>query len=778
MRQKSLASVLILIAAGFAAHLATCFASPAMSSPGISPATAAAGGDLASYRGSSGHIQLSPPHVAKGPEIDGRLDDEAWRQAAVLDSFTQNRPIEGVPDTLGTNCLVMYDDQNLYVGFRVVDDPKRVQAPVVPRDQVWQGDWVGVSIDTYHDRQRSMFICSSPIGIQMDGVDREGGDSEMAPDFQYTSRGRVTAEGYEVEMAIPFKSLRFPNHNPVTFGFNAIRDIKRNGAHLYWAPVKRDINSYHTQIGTLDNISGVRPGRDIQVNPTVTGTQLGVRKPGGISYDDPRSRLGLGLKYGITSNLIADVAVTPDFSQVEADAGVADVNERFAIFFAEKRPFFLEGSDFFATPIGLVYTRRIADPLYGLKLTGKTGRTTIGLLQASDRLAGEGIPTLPDGANPYFDHDASFTIARFKRDVLKNSNVGVMIASRDHRDASNRVAAVDGRFTWRDKYSLDFQAIQSWTRDPDLSGAIANLSPADQAALDPGLSNLTGGERQGTAYQVTFGRDTRPLNTGFEVRGVTPSFAADMGFIPRHDITRFSGWIRPHIWSKGKNWYNSIHFPFYYERIYDYGASHLTDETFSQVAEVDLPLNSEIGMEMVQRFIGFEGQEFPNIHRMAMWINTERFRTVRGGLTYVYGDQVVFAEAVAGHDRYYEVWSDLRFSSQLDGSFNLADRMVWRGDGTRFAEAVIPRMRLSYQFSKELALRWITELQSRRRYDATGALVSDTRTLNPDVLMSYVLRPGTVVYLGYGSFLDGQEVGALKPRQNSVFTKVSYLWQL
>ena len=177
--------------------------------------------------GASGETRFSPPRVAKGPEVDGVLDDQVWSQAAVLRSFTHTRPVEGVPDSLGTVALVLYDDRNLYVAFHAGDDPRKVQAPVVPRDQIGQGDWVGVSIDTYHDHQRSFFLCSNPLGIQMDGIDQEGRDSDMAPDFQYTSRGRVTADGYDVEMAIPFKTLRFipSDHVDVRLSGDSRREV-------------------------------------------------------------------------------------------------------------------------------------------------------------------------------------------------------------------------------------------------------------------------------------------------------------------------------------------------------------------------------------------------------------------------------------------------------------------------------------------------------------------------------------------------------------------------
>jgi hypothetical protein len=728
---------------------------------------------------SAGNLRFSPPRIDEAPAIDGVLDDAVWAQAAALDSFTHGRPVEGVRDSLGTVALVAYDDKNLYVAFHAKDAPDKVQAPVVPRDQVGQGDWVGVSIDTYNDQQRSFFLCANPLGIQMDGVDQEGRDSDMAPDFQYTSKGRVTADGYEVEMAIPFTTLRFQPGEQVTFGFQAIRDIKRDGTHMYWAPISRNVNSYHSQLGSLQGLTNVRPGRNLQLNPTHTTTTLGLRGADGMSYEDPRGRFGLGAKVGITSNLIADVAMTPDFSQVEADAGVVDINERFAIFFAEKRPFFLEGSDIFNSPIQLVYTRRIVDPLYGGKLTGKVGRTSIGILNAADRSAGAGLDGLPNHVNPYLDREAIYSIARFKQDVFKNSYVGLTLGDRTQSDQFNRGLSVDGRLRWMDKYSFTFQGAHSWARDKNFTTALDVLTPEDRANVPGSIAAQKGRSFEGNTYFAELARDTRPLNLGANVFGYSPEFAADMGFIRRTNLLGVSGWVRPHVWGKEKQWFTGIHFPMYYERDYTYDGETKTDEVVSLVQEVVFPKQSWIGMEHVYRYIRHNGVEFDDIYRHAIWAGSERFRTLRAGGLYVWGEQVVFGETLRGRDERWELWADFRFGSQFDGGLFLRGSTVWRGDkDSRFANVFIPRLRMSYQFNKELSLRVITELVDRKSYDVSDDLVGRTQNLVPDVLMSYYVRPGTVVYLGYGSVLDGQETDDLRPAQNSLFTKVSYLWQL
>ncbi len=740
-----------------------------------------AGGALASgpFSGSRGHIRLSPPRVERAPRLDGILEPGEWDHAAVLDSFTNSRPVEGVRDTLGTVAYVMYDDQNLYVGFRCLDDPRKVQAPVVPRDQVWQGDWVGVSIDTYNDKQRAFFLCSNPIGIQMDGVDQEGSDSDMAPDFQFTTRGHVHDRGYDVEMAIPFRTLRFTPGEHVTFGFQAIRDVKRNGTHAYWAPVTRNVNSYFVQMGALEGLRGVRPGRNLQLNPEHTTTTLGQRLPGGLSYEEPRGRFGLGAKYGITSNLIADVAVTPDFSQVEADAGVVDVNSRFAIFFPEKRPFFLEGADLFSTPINLVYTRRIVDPLYGGKLTGKLGRTSVGVLTAADRSSGEGVATLPNEFNPYLDRDAQFSILRVRQDVLKNSYVGLLGGQRVLRDQYNRGAGLDGRFKWGGKYGFDWQGVQSWSRDRNYEGAIARLDAGQLAALDPQVASRRGQYRSGNAWSGRLSRDTRRLNLRLRGTGVAPDFAADMGFVDRKDQMSWEAVAIPRLPGKAGDWYNELRSVMVYERVHNYSGSRFTDEAYSVVLEGDFHRASWAGHETNKRMYRLGGAEFRDIYRHAFWGGTNGWRGVRPWAVFVWGDQVVFEEAVRGRDMRAELGGDLRFSPQFDGEFSVRLSRVWRDQNdSRFAEQLIPRVRVSYQFSRELALRWITEMRVRRRYDVNEVKVSETHRLTPDVLLSYYVRPGTVMYVGYGAFLQGPDTEALRPERSSVFTKLSYLWQM
>lgn len=764
------------------ALLAIAAAAVAAEPPVPPPAGEAASAGARVYVGARGDIHVRIPRAPGAPVLDGVVDPEEWRAAARLDSFTHYEPVEGVRDTAGTECLVMYDTRNLYVAFRAQDDPARVQAPVVARDEIWQGDWVGMSLDTYRDLQRSMFLCSNARGIQMDGVDTESGESDLAPDFLYASRGRRTAQGFEVEMAIPFTTLRFRPADSLTMGFNPIRDIKRNGVHMYFSPITRQKQGYHGQIGTLQGMTGVHPGRNLKINPTLTGTRAGVRDGGTFAYED-ETRAGLNLKYGVTSNLIADVAITPDFSQVESDAAVVNINERFAIFFEEKRPFFLESRDLFSTPVDLVYTRRIVDPLYGGKLTGKVAHTGVGVLQAMDRSAGEPIPTLPDRANPYLDEDARFDIVRLRQDVLKGSHVGVLLADRRHGDAWNRVAGLDTRLALGAHWEVRAQGVLSATRDRDLGGAIATLDSSEAAGLDPKLRGLTGARHDGNAVMLSAERSTRSSSVEVRLEDWSRRFDAQMGFIPRTDFIGYAIEQTQHRYSTGRAWWQKLDWWTEYERTDAHGEAHhfgaRLDEELSAGSELRLPDNVWFGAFYARVYTLHAGAAFPDQDRFSLWFGSERWRTLRFGLDSDFGENVVFEEGVPGRFVSGEAWVDWRITDRVDGRLTLNGSVVERrADHSRFADALIPRSRLTVQFTPALSLRWIAQLEAERRYDTAGAPAAREIRATNDLLATYYVRPGTAVYLGYGALGEGDAVDTVREARNQVFVKLSYLFQI
>jgi hypothetical protein len=754
--------------------------------PGL-PAVAGESGSVLpsepAYRGSAREIRLTPPRTEHPPRIDGALDDPEWQHAAVLDSFVMSYPIEEQPDTLGTRAFVMYDRHYLYVGVRCLD-VATVDAPLTARDHADEGDYIGVGIDTYFDRRRSMVFCANARGVQSDGTDADDNGYDAAPDFQYQSRGRLIAggRGYEVEMAIPFRSLRFTPRDTLSFGFNIARAVHRSDASYFFAPLTDNIPSRHSQFGVLENLSGVRPGRDIQINPSYTSLSTASRDADGLAYGATEDRLGVGLKVGLTSGLIADATVNPDFSQVEADAAVVDINQRFAIFFPEKRPFFLEGSDIFKSPLQVVYTRRIADPAYGVKLTGKAGRTSIGVLNAMDRSAGDPVPTLPNAANPYYGTDAAYTIARFKQDVLGEDYVGVLSGVREQGDSYNRGLGFDGRAILFKHTTLTGQLMGSSDRERDYRASIASLPPAEAATVDSSLLEQDGATHTGYAYNASLRRDTRLLRTGLFAEDFSQHFSADMGFIPRTNIVTWGFDLTPVVYGSERSRFSTIEPTLLVSQVWEHGDDRYLgqrlDETLRLGLEWNFHSNADIAIEASRQFIRNEGVAFDDLIRGGASFSVNQFRRIRGALAVSAGDDVLFEENVRG--RSVSGSGDLTLRG---GGFQavgtLAGSVLWRdADDTRYADVVIPRLKLEQQFTREWSLRGIAELRSERTYDGAGQVALSTRELALDLLITYLLRPGSVAYLGYGTGLEGQTLDIAEPQRAGVFVKLSWLWQL
>jgi len=357
------------------------------------------------------------PRLEASVRVDGVLDEPVWSQATRLDGFWQYQPVDGRPAEERTEVLVWYAPDAIHFAIIAHDRvPAAIRATVADRDNIDNEDQIVLDIDTFHDRRRAFFFGVNPLGVQSDGVRSEGagqvsslvpGSIDKNPDFIWESKGRITDRGYEIEIRIPFKSLRYPGGERQTWGFNVTRIVQRTGYTDTWTDVRRANASFIGQEGAIGGLHDLRHGVTVEAQPFVTATADGSRSlaTGEFDREDVDPDAGLNLRLGFTSYAL-DATLNPDFSQVESDEGQVTVNERFALFFPEKRPFFLEGIELFGTPQTLVYTRRIVNPKAGAKLTGKFGQLGVAHLTAVDE-TGEG--------------DAWFNVTRLRRDFGRNS---------------------------------------------------------------------------------------------------------------------------------------------------------------------------------------------------------------------------------------------------------------------------------------------------------------------------------------------------------------------
>ena len=375
------------------------------------------------------------PRFDKAPVIDGKLDDEIWKHAVLLKDFYQVQPGDNIAPSKPTEVMLGYDSKFLYVAFHCYDEPDKVRATIPKRDDIFNDDYVGILFDTFNDGRKAYEFDFSPLGIQADGIWTDGQGEDFNPDIVMESKGTITTDGWTVEVAIPFKSLRYVVGKDKLWGAHFWRRIKRfNNELSMWMPLNRDISSWLAQEGHLSGMDGISTERTLELIPSLTLSETAKRKgtlsaaqlatgmldPGRLVNEPIKFDPGLTGKYSITPNVTLDFAINPDFAQVESDQLVVTANQRFPIFFAEKRPFFLEGIDIFNTQIAAVHTRTIIDPDFAVKLTGKVDRNTFGLLLASDNGPGNFSPEERLTANPRFiGKNASVGILRLKRDIGK-----------------------------------------------------------------------------------------------------------------------------------------------------------------------------------------------------------------------------------------------------------------------------------------------------------------------------------------------------------------------
>lgn len=493
--------------------------------------------------------KAQPIHLTRftsAPTIDGKLNDEVWATAAVFKDFLQTRPGENVAASWPTEVRIGYDAKHLYFAFRAWDEASKVRATVAKRDNVWDDDFIWLALDTFNDRRKAYIMAFNPLGIQADGIFTEtnGGNEDYSVDIVMESKGEVVDDGYIIEVKVPFKSFRYEIGKGKVWGIHLQRTIKhKNNEQTSWMPLARDQNGFLNQEGHITGIENISTEHNLEIIPSLTLSESGRRVsalPAGVSAPNDPGRFvnqplnfdpGLSLKYGLTPNITLDFTINPDFAQVEADQTVLTANQRFPLFFEERRPFFLEGIEIFQTALQPVHTRTIVDPDYAAKISGKRGRNTFGLMLAADRAPGNysederNDPATRADIAKFLDHRAYIGVLRAKHDVGSQSELGLIATSYNFIEKHNHVGGIDGRFKLNPQAVFSFQALATNSRryfySPD----------ADKDIFRTG---------NGFGYAANFDYTQRRYGFFINSEGRTRDYRADVGFTRRTN-SNFSG---------------------------------------------------------------------------------------------------------------------------------------------------------------------------------------------------------------------------------------------
>ena len=748
------------------------------------PAAGAAAGDAGILRG---RVTVRPDRAVEAPDIDGNLDDRVWQNAVKVTEFIQQNPVDGAPASEETDVYLAYDDSNLYLGFYAkYSDPAMMRANRVDRDRAGFGDdTISVYFDTFLDQQRAYVFSVNGYGVQGDSIVggrgggrggggfRGGGGRGGIPfgdsswDALYDSAGTPVSDGFTAEMAIPFKSLRYPSrggNTPHTWGFQIVRQIRGKDETVVWSPVSRDVAGFLPQMGVLDGMTGLSTSRNLEVQPTFTAFRFGTldESAGRVVDGDAEPEAGVNFKYGVTPNLTADFTINPDFSQIESDRPQVEVNQRFALFFPELRPFFLEGAEIFQiqAPVTVVHTRTIVDPSYGAKLTGKAGKTTLGVLFASDDGASLGID---DPLDRQFGQAAQTFVGRLRYDLYSESFIGGIVTDREYLDGYSRLVGMDSNFRIGQTHQFGVRALGTDRQD----------------ALDGTLSD-------GYAVDVGFRKSGRNLSYSLDGFVLSPDFQTDVGFVRRTDQRQMDTRISYQWWPQ--NWLISWGPDFSYSRNYNFD-NVLEDESIRAGVSGNFAKNIRYNVDVSQDLERFGGIDFEK-RRYGMFgnINTSQVLSFGGGFNW--GDEVFFdfTRPFLGRESGLRTFINFRPSSRIASNINITTSrftdplgMFIPGvhSGERKANGEIFSVNIfrslnTYQFTDRLLFRNITEFNTFNK------------TVGLNFLVTYRVNSGTAFYIGYDDhyrqleqFDDQLNATDRFYRQTNraIFTKIQYLFR-
>lgn len=678
-------------------------------------------------------------------DVDGDLTDVGWQGAARATGFAEVQPGDQLAPPVESEAWITFDDQNLYVALLAFDDPSAIRVSMRERDEIFSDDYFGIMLDPYGDLASGYELFVNPLGIQGDLRLTQGGENEDgAFDAVWSSKGRITDRGYQVEIAIPFASLRFPDSAEQRWRINFWRDHQRDVRRRYaWAAINRDDPCWMCNWGTLTGISAIKPGSAFDAIANAIGKQSGTLRDTnapdhGFENEDPDGEASLNLRYALSSNSTAELAINPDFSQIESDATQIDINQPFALFYSERRPFFQEGADLYGTWIDAVYTRSILNPELAGKFTARYGRLGVAYTLARDEDSPYIVPLreFTEGATV---GKSTSQIARVRRTFGENSFLGALVTDRRIEDGgSGTIGSVDGALQFWKNLRFESQVALSRSVEPELPEAIPGGEDF-RFDRDRHTVALDGETLDGHAVYASLERSARRWNSDFDFWEYSPGFRTENGFTVQNDWRQANWWngvnFDPnHDWVKG--W--SPRFGFGRKWFYD---GTLLQEWIRPHGQLELKYQTDLFFEHQRSNERWNGKVYEGIHATTVDWDTRFNERVAGGGGVSFGREIWRSfgdDATLGKSLNVSLNANLKPTSRfvVSPSYSYA-RLRRHDDGSTLYDGYILRTRLNYQFSRELSCRCVVE------YNEFG----DGLSLEP--LATYRWNAFTVFYVGY-----------------------------
>ncbi len=700
----------------------------------------------------------SVAHVDGKPTLDGKLDEPLWQQATKFDLPYETNPGENTPASVKTTVYLAENGSHLLVAFVAEDpDPTKIRAYLRDRDSAWNDDFVGLVLDTFDDQRRAYEIFANPLGAQMDLIKEEqSGNEDASWDGLWDVAGKINDKGYIVEFEIPFSTLRFQNTKGAQqWGIDALRFRPRDNRYRLSNNIRdRNDRCYSCGFAKFRGFAGAEAGKNLEIAPTLTMSVGQQRASTGAAFSSEGIKFdpGVDLKWGPTPNLTLNATLNPDFSQVESDSAQLDVNNTFALFYPEKRPFFLEGADHFSTPNQLLYTRNVSDPDVGLRATGRNGQQTYGVFVARDTVTNLLRPGVYGSRLARYDTASNDAALRYRYDLKGNNSVGVLATERRGDDYYNSLQAVDGHWQ-KDKHSLEAQVMQTRTKDP-------------------GSAPIDGG-----AYTAYYTYDSR---NWFGLLGrdhFDDGFRADLGFIGQVGYEQDTARLTRHWWGGKGDFFNHITVNGRWVNSRTTEGGTLLELTREAWVGANASRQSYLEVSRSERDRVWNGVRFrEQNHRFYGQIKP--FAGANLSLTWRQGEKVDLSNTRLG--KFTTIQPSMAFNIgpsltlSVDHNYEKLSR-----DGGNVYVANLTDLRLSWQFNLRQRLRLALQ-RSDLLLDPTlfsAAVTPRDRSVNSQLIYSYKVNPRTALYAGYADGYQGDDILPLFQRDRALFFKIGYAWE-
>lgn len=704
---------------------------------------------------------LRPKPTSTPPTIDGVLDDAAWSDTPIVKApFIVNNPVYGEIQKQKTEIWLTYDQTNLYFAFYCYqDNPEQIKGTISKRDSILEEDWVGVDLDSLGNRQTTYEHYCNPLGIQADLLNSVSGGESSDPDWVWYSAGKITKDGYIIEMRLPLKSLKYKSGKEVTMNLAFYRKVTQNGTNASWPQINQSKGYFNSLVPVVfEHLPGQLR---LEALPAITFSSIRDRQsPQNWEKADKSWQAGLDIKYGITSASNIELSINPDFSQVETDQFQILANQRYPIFYSEKRPFFMEIANQFSLAAAgsgnmssAVHTRNIVDPSWGTKFTGEFNKFSLGLLAAGDEWPGLAWENYE---NPHLNKNANFFIGRAKYLLKGDAFIGLLYSGREFAEEYNRTIAADTHFRFKGKHNFSFNTIYTFSQDLD-----------------------TKRQYDGGAFTLNYNYNQKPLDINVVIEDYSKNFHMDSAFYQRTGITAINSYIIPRFYPKwnGTPWIKRVSLLLMGNYLHD----KFTDQNDSTVAtelRLDTPMQGNIELTVTHGKEFWAGQTF-TLTRLGFFASIQPYKWLNTHINFSTGDGIFYnsVNPFLGKKTDFHSCLILQLGNKLMQHFSFTHQNFRReSDNSKVYTLNILVSRTTFQFNKYLFIRALVQLDTY------------TKKIVTDLLASFTLIPGTVMHIGYGSMHDklGWVNGywqrdipgsQYEPTRQSFFCKVGYRWQ-